>query len=152
MPAGFPGAPPILTPAMYELHVDAGFSAAHAITIAGCAEPMHGHDWRVQATVRGDRLDKDGLLCDFHLVQNHLLTVVDALHNTTLNTNSPFDDLNPTAEHVALHLARSLSVLLDGELPPGVELASVQVTEAPGCSALFRCPPSNTRSLHTKKE
>jgi 6-pyruvoyltetrahydropterin/6-carboxytetrahydropterin synthase len=137
---GLPGAPPILTVTMYELQVEACFSAAHAISIAGQVEPLHGHDWRVRATVQGDHLDAEGLLCDFHLVEGHLREVVSTLHNSTLNNISPFDDLNPTAEHVALHLAKSLAARLDGDLPPSVVLASVEVTEAPGCCAVYRIP------------
>ncbi|MFM7809110.1 MAG: 6-pyruvoyl trahydropterin synthase family protein, partial [Planctomycetota bacterium] len=49
---------------MFELRVRRKFSAAHAITMAGQVEALHGHDWRVSVRVRGERLDGDGLLCD----------------------------------------------------------------------------------------
>ncbi|QYU66529.1 6-carboxytetrahydropterin synthase [Leptolyngbya sp. 15MV] len=54
---------------MYEIDVQAEFSAAHAIRIAGIVEPLHGHNWHVTATVVGPELDADGLLCDFHTIE-----------------------------------------------------------------------------------
>lgn len=119
---------------MYELSIEGGFSAAHAIRMGGVLEPLHGHDWRVTLTVGGATLDGDGLLCDFHVAEQSLQRSLGRLHNRCLNETPPFDALNPTAEHVALHLAREI-----GEaLPKGVRLVSVRVTEAPGCAATYR--------------
>lgn len=123
---------------MYELHVEAEFTAAHAIRIAGRVEPAHEHIWRVRATVAGENLDDDGLLCDFHLVQASLRDAIGPFHHSALNDTPPFDRLNPTAEHVARRLAESLGPALADSLPAGVRLAAIEVTEAPGCSATFR--------------
>jgi 6-pyruvoyltetrahydropterin/6-carboxytetrahydropterin synthase len=119
---------------MFELSVQGSFSAAHAIAIKGQREPLHGHDWRVVATIRGPVLDSDGLLCDFHELERGLATVIRPLQNTNLNVTPPFDDVNPTAEHVAKHIAEHLTRLL----PAGVESIAVAVTEAPGCTATYR--------------
>jgi 6-pyruvoyltetrahydropterin/6-carboxytetrahydropterin synthase len=121
---------------MHELTVTAEFAAAHAITIAGVRETLHGHNWRVTASVAGDRLDADGLLCDFHLVEECLREIVAPLHNSNLNETPPFDRLNPTAEHVAQHIARRMRDALAPELPSGVAVRRVGVTEAPGCEAI----------------
>lgn len=119
---------------MYELTLEAGFSAAHALMIGGVREPLHGHDFRVTLTVEGETLDKDGLLCDFHTLEGALRGVVEPFHNRTLNDVPPFDALNPSAEHIALHIARRI----DAMMPPEVRLRSVRVTEAPGCAAVYR--------------
>ena len=123
---------------MYELSVRAEFCAAHAIVIAGQREPVHGHNWRVTATVAGNGLDADGLLCDFHLVEAALREVIGPYHNADLNRVAPFTDVNPTAENVAKHIADGLAARLEGRLPPGAAVVSVSVTEAPGCTATYR--------------
>ncbi|MCA9289939.1 MAG: 6-carboxytetrahydropterin synthase [Phycisphaerales bacterium] len=119
---------------IHELTVERLFAAAHAITMRGVREVMHGHHWTVRATVAGDRLDADGLLCDFHLIEAALDGIVARFHNRTLNDTPPFDVVNPTAEHVALHVAEEIA----RALPPGVRLVSASVTEAPGCTATVR--------------
>lgn len=123
---------------MFELTVESGFSAAHALVVQGEPETLHGHDWRVSVTVAGPTLDRDGLLCDFHAIESALADVTGRLHNQNLNQIEPFDRLNPSAEHVAQHIAEELSRRLVGVLPAGVRLASVRVTEAPGCAAIYR--------------
>ena len=45
---------------MFEVSVEAMFCAAHALTIGGDREPVHGHNWHVSATVAGPALDQDG--------------------------------------------------------------------------------------------
>jgi 6-pyruvoyltetrahydropterin/6-carboxytetrahydropterin synthase len=118
---------------MFELRVRREFCAAHALTVRGVREPTHGHNWRVTVVVSGDRLDEDGLLCDFHEVEQQLNAIIAELHNQDLNAVSPFDAVNPTAEHVARHIGESLNSVL----PPGVTLARTAVTEAPGCEATW---------------
>lgn len=130
---------------MYELRVQAVFSAAHAVRIRGQLEPLHGHDWRVRAVVRGKELDAEGLLCDFHAVESALEKVLAPFRNVNLNTQPPFADTgrkgakpeNPTAERVARMIGDRLEAELQGKLPPGVSLARVSVTEAPGCEAVY---------------
>lgn len=125
---------------MYELSIEAVFSAAHAITICGRREQLHGHDFHVTLTVGGDRLDADGLLCDFHVVEKLLREAVGVFHNRSLNETPPFDRVNPTAEHVARHIAEVLS----RGLPAGVRVVSARVTEAAGCAAVYRPPVSGS--------
>ena len=124
-------------PLMFELTVQAEFCAAHAIVIAGQRETVHGHNWRVSATVAGPSLDADGLLCDFHLVEAALREVIGPYHNADLNRVAPFTDVNPTAENVARHIAEGLSDRLKGRVPAAVGVAWVRVTEAPGCSTTY---------------
>jgi len=116
---------------MFELTVERDFLATHAITIAGVPEEPHEHRWCVSVVVGGDNLDADGLLCDFHEIQRAIDAVIDPFRDGDLNETPPFDKLNPTAENVAKHISELLRV------PPGVELHSVSVTEAPGCVATW---------------
>ncbi len=116
---------------MYSLRIERTFSAAHAIVLRGEREVMHGHDWRVRVVVEGSELDAEGMLCDFHVLERMLDAVLGPLHNGTLNETPPFDDINPTAELVAAHIARCMS----DTLPSNVTRVAASVTEAPGCEA-----------------
>ncbi|MBL8747026.1 MAG: 6-carboxytetrahydropterin synthase [Phycisphaerae bacterium] len=119
---------------MFELSIESRFSAAHAIRIGGTLEPLHGHDWLVTLTIAGDTLDQDGLLCDFHSIEEALRSITGRFHNRCLNDTTPFDSVNPTAEHVAAHIAERIAPMLPAE----ARVVSVRVTEAPGCAATFR--------------
>lgn len=141
---------------MFTLEVTAVFSAAHAIVMRGTREALHGHDWNVTACIEGDHLDADGLLVDFHAVQSALLEITGRFHHANLNRTPPFDRLNPTAEHIARFIADSLQKRLQttapqrpknkgGKAPKPVRVASVRITEAPGCAAVYR-PPIAPRS------
>ncbi len=132
---------------MYELTVDAEFCAAHAIVMRGSREPTHGHNWRVTLTLSGEALDADGLLCDFHAVEAALGGVLAPLQNADLNQTPPFDRMNPTAEHVARHIAEATQRALADALPSGTRVSSCRVTEAPGCAAVYSPPPSCTDRL-----
>lgn len=133
---------------MFEITIEAEFCAAHALVVAGVREAIHGHNWRVTVTVGALGLDADGLLIDFHQLQSDVAQILAPFHNANLNTIPPFDLLNPSAELVAKHIGDSVQVNLSrqqkspqatGQNPNHhVRLVSVRVTEAPGCSAVYR--------------
>lgn len=120
---------------MYRLQVERVVSAAHAIVINGAREPVHGHDWRVRVQVEGPRLDDEGLLCDFHALEQRLDAVLSPFNNRSLNDVQPFDAVNPTAERFAQHVAEAMWPAV-GAVVHRIEAA---VTEAPGCEAFFSC-------------
>ena len=126
---------------MFRLTVQAEFCAAHALTIGGEREPLHGHNWRVEAVVEGPDLDADGLLCDFHAVEAALAGVIEPLDNADLNQAPPLAGLNPTTENVARVICDGLAAALEGVLPVGARVARVTVTEAPGCRAEYQPEP-----------
>lgn len=119
---------------MYEVRVEARFSAAHQVRLYdGDLEPLHGHDWRIEAVFRGDGLDDIGVLIDFVPVQAALAEVAGLFHHTRLNDVELLAGVNPTAEHVA----RVAFDQLKRRLPEDAPLSGVYVTEAPGCVAGF---------------
>jgi 6-pyruvoyltetrahydropterin/6-carboxytetrahydropterin synthase len=127
---------------MYQLTVQSCFAAAHAIVMGGVREAMHGHNWEVKVEIRGERLDADGLLCDFHAAEQALAAVIEPFRNKTLNDVEPFTRVNPTAELVAKHIADSMTLRLASVLSPvGARVAAASVTEAPGCLARYEPPP-----------
>lgn len=121
---------------IYELAIDFRFRASHALTIGeGEPEPIHAHDWQGEVIVRRASLDADGLVIDFHVLQDQVGRAIDDMRDANLNELSDFADANPSAERVAEMIARRLGQ----RLPDEVELVAVTVTEAHGCRATFRC-------------
>ena len=94
---------------------------------------MHGHNWKIRVTLAGAELDADGLLCDFHTVEEALGDITARFDNRTLNDVPPFDSVNPTAEQVARHIGESLAKMMPAE----VGVKQVRVTEAPRCAAVW---------------
>ncbi len=150
--------------AMFRVEVTGVFSAAHAISIGGRRERLHGHDWHVTAVVEGSELDDDGLLVDFHALELSLGALCARFHNGNLNETPPFDQVNPTAERVAEFLAHELEQSLrfpavsssgleaqtvfgrktisgpDDAMSQLSRVVSVRVTEAIGCAATCILP------------
>jgi 6-pyruvoyltetrahydropterin/6-carboxytetrahydropterin synthase len=129
---------------MFELEAQGEFAAAHAIVINGAREAVHGHNWRVTATIAGSDLDQEQLLCDFHELEGGLREILAPWHNRHLNECEPFASregrpgLNPTAEAVARTISDRLQERLGPILKGRARVASVRVTEAPGCAATYR--------------
>src|SRR5262245_5215324 len=96
----------------FEITATREFAAAQQLRLHdGSLEPLHGHNWKVRVTVGADRLDAIGVVMDFHELERLLDEIVCPLHNTHLNEVEPFrSTLNPSTEHVALHVGRSLQL------------------------------------------
>ena len=117
----------------YRITTRHSFSAAHQLRLYdGSLEPIHGHNWRIAVTVRAEQLDAIGVVMDFHELERVVNAILAPFHNRLLNDVAPFDgELNPSAENVAYHIARSLN------LPQGVQLTSVEAWETDNCSAIY---------------
>lgn len=121
----------------YELMLEADFSAAHRLRMYdGRFEPLHGHNWHVEAHYEGRRLDRIGVVADFTELQARLRAVLAPLHDRCLNDLPIFARRNPSAENVARHIFDSLAKFA----PRGVRLTRVRVWEAPGCAAAYYGP------------
>ncbi len=132
---------------MYEVAVESVFWAAHAVAMGPVREATHHHNWRVRVVVSGRGLDDDGLLCDFCELKRRLDEAVVSLDDRDLNASPPFDRINPTAEHLARHIAATIVV------PAGVEVLSVSVMEAPGCEATYRADgPGEATRRHSDED
>lgn len=125
----------------YEVTIEKGFSAAHALRLPGGElEPMHGHDWRVSVTVGSDKLDAMDTVMDFHVLEAAVDNVIGPWHNRVLNEVAPFAGeggtlrINVSAERVAEQIGEAVAAVL----PEGVRMMAVGVGEAPGCTAWFR--------------
>ena len=118
--------------AHYLLSAETSFSAAHTLPGVEVCERIHGHDWRVQLTVRVDRstVGRSDMAVDFRIVEEAVRTAVADLDHRYLNDLAPFVDRGATAERVAELVYERASRHLESTAPQ-VELAEVTVWETP---------------------
>jgi len=92
---------------MFEVTVERGFSSGHYLrNYKGKCENPHGHNYKVRITLRGEKLDKAGLLLDFRDLKQAMLPVIDRLDPQMLTDLEPFTTLNPSAENLEVLLRR----------------------------------------------
>jgi 6-pyruvoyltetrahydropterin/6-carboxytetrahydropterin synthase len=120
---------------MFEITVELEFDAAHYLRgYKGRCERLHGHRYRVSATVSTDKLDKNGLACDFTKIKAKLLGVLSDWDHRCMNELAPFDKLNPSAENIAFRIYSLLAPSFRGRL----KLNEVAVWESPGSRAVYK--------------
>ena len=87
---------------MYEVTVEREFSSGHYLrNYKGKCENPHGHNYKVRITLRGETLDKAGLLLDFRELKQVMRPLIDRIDHQMLNDLEPFTTLNPSAENLA---------------------------------------------------
>ena len=125
---------------MFEVSVEETFAAGHALrNYHGKCENVHGHNYRVQITMEGERLNDTGLLVDFADVKRLVRAVVARLDHQFLNDLAPFDAINPSAENMARYFYDEIS----GGLPPGPRIREVKIWETDITSATYRPIPTS---------
>ncbi|HLH41219.1 MAG TPA: 6-carboxytetrahydropterin synthase QueD [Bryobacteraceae bacterium] len=122
---------------MFEVAVEQTFAAGHALrNYKGKCENVHGHNFRVQVVIEGERLDETGLLVDFIDVRDAMRSIIDRLDHVFLNDIAPFDVKNPSAENIAEYFYREISQTLKSAVP--VRIREVKVWETDVQSAAYR--------------
>jgi 6-pyruvoyltetrahydropterin/6-carboxytetrahydropterin synthase len=123
---------------MYELKIISQFAAAHQLReFVGKCEELHGHNWKVEVYVTGNRLGKNGLLIDFALIKKQTEQVLDEMDHKFLNDLEAFKELNPSSENIARHIFESLSKELnDGN----VRVSRVTAWESDDACATYSEP------------
>ena len=113
---------------MYEVCVAAGFEAAHRLVgDFGPATRMHGHTYRLEVIVRGERLAEDGTLYDIGRLKQAVDELVASLDYQDLNEVPGLVDVNTTAEAVADHCWERLAPRLREQ---GLDSLVVRVWES----------------------
>ena len=121
---------------MYEITVCAAFEAAHFISgYNGKCQRLHGHNWTVEAIVRGDKLDSLGMLVDFKILKAELNKVLDDFDHRFLNDLETFATDNPTAENLARIIFERLATsrIFSGS----TKLYAVKVHESPNSCVTY---------------
>ncbi len=122
---------------MFEVCIEHTFAAGHALReYKGKCENVHGHNYRVQVTLRGERLDKTGLLADFVDLKKIVHSVLDRLDHQWLNDYPPFDRINPSAENIAKYIFDEVSAGFGSR--EGARPAQVRLWETDTAFAVYR--------------
>jgi len=94
---------------MYRVKTYMYFSSAHNLrNYNGNCENLHGHNWKVEAILQGDKLDSVGMLVDFKILKKTLKNILDELDHKYLNDVDYFKDVNPTSENMAQYVYNRL--------------------------------------------
>ena len=101
---------------MYELKVVTKFAAAHRLTMVGeKCENMHGHNWKIEVYVRGEKTDKAGVLMDFGIIKKHVREIMALLDHKYLNELDYFQQSQPSSENIAYFVATQLQKRIDNQ-------------------------------------
>jgi 6-pyruvoyltetrahydropterin/6-carboxytetrahydropterin synthase len=120
---------------MYELKVITKFAAAHQLTMVGSkCENMHGHNWKVEVHVTGEKLDDGGVVMDFGEIKKHVAEIVSMLDHKYLNELEFFQQSQPSSENIASLVARKLQQRIDN---PSVRVSRVTAWESDDASATY---------------
>jgi len=120
---------------VYEVAYETTFCSTHRLTRDGSpVEPIHGHDWRVEAVAAGGDLDGLGVVIDFEHLKKAVGEVASRFHYRDMNEHPGLAGRSPSAEVVARYFFDEVK---RGLGPEGRMLRRVRVWEAPGCSAVY---------------
>jgi|ERR1700730_13809183 6-pyruvoyltetrahydropterin/6-carboxytetrahydropterin synthase len=123
---------------MYEVRVEAGFAAGHYLrNYRGKCENPHGHNYKVQVTLRGAELDAAGLLLDFKLLKQVMRPVIDRLDHQMMNDIEPFTTLNPSAENLARYFFDQTNAQLDEMTAGRVHVKDCTIFETDTTTATY---------------
>lgn len=119
---------------MYELVLQKTFAGAHSLRdYEGECENLHGHNWKVEVTLRSEGLDKLGMVIDFKVVKKMLKEILSRFDHSHLNDLDEFKKLNPTTENVS----KIVYERLKEKLPSEISVAKVKTWESDGCAAAY---------------
>ena len=125
---------------MFEVTIEETFAAGHALrNYKGKCENVHGHNYRCQVTLEGERLDNIGLLVDFVELKRVVHGVLDRLDHQWLNEFPPFDVLNPSAENMAKYIYDEVTAGL--ARVECARVSAVRLWETDTASATYRPGP-----------
>jgi 6-pyruvoyltetrahydropterin/6-carboxytetrahydropterin synthase len=120
---------------MYELKVLTRFAAAHQLTMVGeKCENMHGHNWKIEVHVTGEKLDKAGVLVDFGVIKKHVAEIMNMLDHKYLNELDYFKKKQPSSENIAYLVATELQHRIN---IPAVRVSRVTAWESDDAGATY---------------
>ncbi len=122
---------------MYEIKIITSFSAAHRLeNFYGKCEALHGHNWKVEVFLMGEKLDETGLLMDFGAIKARTRELLEEIDHKYLNELSAFSQQNPSSENLATFLFQRLSAVLNQD---GVKVSRVNVWESDtSCASYYQ--------------
>lgn len=119
----------------FKISVTDFFSAAHNLRqYQGKCEKLHGHNFKVKVTVGAKRLDKAGMVADFHYLKDALKLALRPLDHSYLNKLPFFQTANPTSENVAQFIFKEIRK----SIKAGHKLLEVSVWENETNEAIYQ--------------
>ena len=120
---------------MYELKVITKFAAAHQLTMVGSkCENLHGHNWKVEVHVNGEKTDDAGVLMDFGVIKKHVREIMALLDHKYLNDLDYFRQSQPSSENIAFFVATELQRRIDNS---AVSVSRVTAWESDDAGATY---------------
>ena len=119
-----------MSPTIFEITKACGFDAAHHLTEGppGPYTRLHGHSFRVEATVRGEAVGPIGWVADLGDLDRALRAVAAELDHGLLNDKPGL--ASPTLEHICGYFAERLK----GEFPGLVRIVVSRPTVNESCA------------------
>ena len=122
---------------MFELKVINHFSAAHQLKlVAAKCENLHGHNWKIEVCVKGEKLNDACVIMDFGQIKKYVSEIMASLDHKFLNEMEWFKGANPSSEIIAMKIAKELQEKIDDS---SIKVSSVTAWESDDACATYRC-------------
>ncbi len=120
---------------MFELKIKTHFAAAHRLTMVGeKCENLHGHNWKIEARIIGEKLDEGGVLIDFGEIKKYIAEIMDQLDHKYLNEIDVFANQAASSENIALYIATELQKKI---VDPSIKVSSISAWESDNSCATY---------------
>ncbi|MEJ5360616.1 MAG: 6-carboxytetrahydropterin synthase QueD [Spirochaetota bacterium] len=127
---------------MYVLTIEDYISAAHQLKgYKGKCENIHGHNWKVEVSVYGQKLNDIGILIDFHDLKDMLKEVLQEFDHKNLNDIDEFTHQNPSSELLSKIIYQKIEKLLkqySKKHSTNINVLSVTVWESASCRSTYQ--------------
>ena len=129
---------------MYSITVSHHFMIAHSLVgeVFGPAQRLHGATYVVEAELRREALDADGIVCDIGRALDVLKGALAELDYRNLDEMAEFRGRNTTTEFLAGEIHKRLARRIGEGVLGTREIASLRVVlrENPVASAAYEAP------------
>jgi 6-pyruvoyltetrahydropterin/6-carboxytetrahydropterin synthase len=97
-------------------------------------ENLHGHNWKIEVVVTGEKLDQAGILVDFGVIKKQVTQIMSMLDHKYLNDLEPFQNNQPSSENIACFIAQQLQKRFDDS---AVRISRVTAWESDNAAATY---------------
>ena len=120
---------------MFEINIITTIAAAHRLRgYKGKCEEIHGHNWKVEVYVQGEKLDGIGMVMDFKDLKKKTEQLLKLYDHKYLNEVAPFDKINPSSENLAKSIYQELSKKINNK---NCKVSKVKVWESDDAAANY---------------
>jgi 6-pyruvoyltetrahydropterin/6-carboxytetrahydropterin synthase len=114
----------------YYIGIITSFSSSHQLRgYNGNCERLHGHNWKVEVIVKGEKLNPIGILIDFRELRKMVNSIISRLDHNHLNEIFPFTEENPSSENIARYIYTELEKELHKEGYNNIYIHRVKIYE-----------------------